>query len=298
MDSVERSRVAWGAVIAGSLSAAALFFVLFGFGASLGLAMGSTAPTWRDASFALWLLSGLYLMLAALASFALGGYVAGRLRHQPAFADDADAELSGGMHGLVTWALAVLIGAMVVAAGARALSPVVSPPGGQSGQMSSLGGENLLAFELDKLFRSDRRPAAADDLTYARSEAGRILLTSSGHSGVAADDRAYLVRLVSTRTGLAGPDAEQRVNAIIAQSRTSLSRARKAGVLMGFITAASLLLGAAVSWFACQRGERDAYGSDISPYDTVFRAGRIRAWFEPARPRSRPGDTGARVPPA
>lgn len=296
MDGVQRARIAWGAVFAGALAAAALFLVLFGFGASLGLAVGSSAPTWRDASFALWLLSGLYLLLAVLASFALGGYVAGRMRPEAAFDEEGDVELNAGMHGLLVWALAVLLGALLVAAGARALSPVVSPSGGQSGQMSSLGGENLLAFELDKLFRSDRRPAG-DDLTYSRSEAGRILLTSSSHSGVAPDDRAYLVRLVSARTGLAGADAEQRVNAIIAQSRTSLSRARKAGVLMGFVTAASLLLGAAVSWFAAQRGERDAFGSEISSYDTLFRAGRVRAWFEPARPRTRMTGTDTRVPP-
>ena len=296
MNGVERARIAWGAVIAGSLAATALFLVLFGFGASLGLALGSTAPTWRDASFALWLLSGLYLMLSVLASFALGGYVAGRMRQQPGFDDEADNELSAGMHGVLVWAIAVILAAMLVAMGARALSPVVSPPGGQNGQMSSLGGENLLAFELDKLFRSDRRQAG-DDLTYARSEAGRILLTSSGHSGVAVDDRAYLVRLVSARTGLSGPDAEQRVNAIIGQSRNSLSHARRTGVLMGFISAASLLLGAAVSWFAAQRGERDAYGSDISSFDTMFRAGRIRAWFEPARPRTTMRGDSTRVPP-
>lgn len=40
------------------------------------------------------------------------------------------------------------------------------------------------------------------------AEAARILLTASSHSGVQADDRIRLVRIVTLQTGLAGPDIE------------------------------------------------------------------------------------------
>src|SRR3954451_19353149 len=72
--------VEWTPVIAGAIAASALSFVLFSFGSSLGLALASSSPSWRDASVALALLTGLYILLVALASFGLGGYVAGRLR--------------------------------------------------------------------------------------------------------------------------------------------------------------------------------------------------------------------------
>src|ERR1700746_2886287 len=72
----------WGPVIAGAITASALAFVLNAFGLAIGLALASASPTWRDTSFSLVLLSGLYLMLAALASYGLGGYVAGRMRHR------------------------------------------------------------------------------------------------------------------------------------------------------------------------------------------------------------------------
>jgi hypothetical protein len=52
--------------------------LLLGFGATMGLRISSTAPTWRDASAALAILSGLYLILQAMISFGLGGYIAGR----------------------------------------------------------------------------------------------------------------------------------------------------------------------------------------------------------------------------
>src|SRR4029078_12016098 len=72
--------ISWGAVIAGAIAASALTFVLITFGAALGISIASPFATWRDTSVALALLSGLWLLLTAVASFALGGYLAGRLR--------------------------------------------------------------------------------------------------------------------------------------------------------------------------------------------------------------------------
>lgn len=78
--------VQWGPAIAGALAPAAIAFVLHGHGD--GIATSSTAPTWRDASVALQLLSGLYLVLVAVLSLGVGGYIAGRLR--PSIEGSAD----------------------------------------------------------------------------------------------------------------------------------------------------------------------------------------------------------------
>src|SRR5947208_16240045 len=72
--------VHWTPVIAGALVASALSLVLITFGTSLGLSVASTAPTWRDTSRLLALISGIYLVLTAAVSFGFGGYIAGRLR--------------------------------------------------------------------------------------------------------------------------------------------------------------------------------------------------------------------------
>ena len=71
--------IQWGPMIGGALLAAALALVLHAFGVGLGLSMSSTAPTWRDASFALILLSGLYLLLVAFITYGLGGSAHGSL---------------------------------------------------------------------------------------------------------------------------------------------------------------------------------------------------------------------------
>jgi hypothetical protein len=52
----------WSAIFAGAVAASAVAFILHAFAAAIGISLSSTAPTWRDASFALVLLSGLYLI--------------------------------------------------------------------------------------------------------------------------------------------------------------------------------------------------------------------------------------------
>jgi hypothetical protein len=246
--------VQWGPVIAGAIAAAALATVLHAFAAAIGLAVGSTAPTWRDASIGLWILSGVYLILVALASYGLGGYVAGILRDRFATAGNTDeVEFRDGVHGLLVWALATLLTALFLLMAVSA-STRLAAPSGPAGPSASVAGENTIAFDLDRLFRGDRRQGDATDLTYTRAEAVRILLTSSSHSGVAAEDRAYLVRLVSARTGLAAPEAERRVDTAIASARNNLARARKSAVITAFMAGAAALAGAVAAWFASIAG--------------------------------------------
>src|SRR4051794_12508061 len=96
----------WTPIIAGALAATALSLILVTFAAAVGLGVSSTAPTWRDASAALWLLSGLYLILQAVVSFALGAYIAGRLRRPSVAGSPEEVETRDGLHGLTVWAVA------------------------------------------------------------------------------------------------------------------------------------------------------------------------------------------------
>src|ERR671931_1168699 len=80
----------WGPIIAGAIAAAALSLVLHAFALAIGLSVSSAAPTWREASFALVLLSGLYILLAAIAAYGLGGYLPGLMRVRPAAPEDTD----------------------------------------------------------------------------------------------------------------------------------------------------------------------------------------------------------------
>jgi hypothetical protein len=248
-------------VIVGALAAAAFSFILVSFGVAVGLGISSTSPTWRDASAALALLSGLYLILQAIVSFGFGGYIAGRTtRSAPALATiDDERERRDGLHGLTSWALAVLIGAALLALlGASAIDRASV----RSSASNATAAEPLLSYELDKLFRSPRRPPDAD-MREARAEAGRILMTSSSHSGVSGDDRTSLAQQVATVTGLSAQESERRVDAVIAESKTAINRARRSSIIVAFSVAAAALIGAVVAWAAAVAGGRHRDGESL-----------------------------------
>ena len=266
----------WGGIIAGAICASALALVLHAFAGAVGLSLSSTAPTWRDSSAALILLSGLYLILVALASYSFGAYVAARLR-TPAISTSELTEFRDGVHGLLVWALATLLTGLLALALAGAAPRLAAPNGTQPA--TSVAGENILAYDLDRLFRSDRRPQGLEgNINYPRAEAGRILLTASSHRGMQADDRAYLIREVTALTGLPPPEAERRVDQVTAQAKDNISRARRTGVILGFMVGAAALLGAAAAWYvACATGRhRDSRDALPSLWDW----GRPASWSE------------------
>jgi hypothetical protein len=250
----------WSPIVFGALAATALSFILVTFGATVGLGVTSTAPTWRDASAALWILSGIYLIIQAVLSFGFGGYIAGRIRRSGVAAPAEDLEVTDGLHGLGVWALAVVMGAFLAALVGGAALQRASSPATPAAQTSAA--EPLLSYELDRLFRAGRRSPNVD-LTTERAEAGRILLTSSSHEGMSADDRAYLIQLAGAATGLALPDAERRVDNVIANSKTAIARSRRSTVILAFSVATAVLLGAVAAWAAACAGGRHRDGAPL-----------------------------------
>ena len=242
--------LSWTPVILGALIATALSSILLAFGVALGLGVSSTAPTWRDASAALWILSGLYLILQAALSFGVGGYIAGRTNVGLAALDTHEIEQRDGLHGLAAWALAVVLG---VALAAFIGSATLTRPNSNGSSARTSAAEPLLSYEIDRLFRPLRR-AANVDLLQERAEAGRILLTSSSHSGMSSEDRSYLAQLVAANTGLAGAEAEKRVDAAIATSQASIAKSRRSSVILAFSVAAAILLGAVIAVAAASVG--------------------------------------------
>ncbi len=103
------SYIHWGPVIAGAVVAAAASFVLMTFASAIGLMIASPSPTWRDTSVWLAILSGFWIIVVTVGSFALGGYLAGRVRSSWKAASD-EVEFRDGAHGLLVWALGVVLG--------------------------------------------------------------------------------------------------------------------------------------------------------------------------------------------
>jgi hypothetical protein len=278
----------WTPVVAGAFAAAALSFILLTFGAAIGLGVSSTSPTWRDASAALALLSGIYLILQAIVSFGFGGYVAGRVRNPVAAGETEDVESRDGLHGLAAWALAVLLGGTLIAiVGASTINRTSS----SATTANTTSAEPLLSYELDRLFRSPRRPANAD-MSAERAEAGRILMTSSSHNGVSSDDRTYLIQQVEATIGLSPGDAEHRVDAAIGNSKSAINKSRHNTVIVAFSLAAATLLGAVAAWAAAGVGGRRRDGAPLSEWT------QVENWFSSRKSaaQARGADASAAAP--
>jgi hypothetical protein len=237
------SYIHWGPGIAGAIVAAATSFVLMGFASAVGLMVVSPSPTWRDTSVWLVILSGFWIVVVAVGSFALGGYLAGRVRSTWK-ASEHEVEFRDGAHGLIVWAIGVMLGAFLLAMSAHMLAAgsVGSPP------RDAAGAPTFLAYELDRLFRPE---TAGPEL---RSEAGRIIMRGLGRTELPAEDRAQLVRITSSVSGLSAPDSERRVTQILTDARTAASQARKSSVILGFCLAAALAAAAAAAWVAAGIG--------------------------------------------
>jgi hypothetical protein len=263
----DRWTLQWTPIVAGALIACAVSLIMITFGTTVGLGVSSAAPTWRDASVALWVLSGVYLVLQALISFGCGGYFAGRCRLPYDAGATDEAEKRDGLHGVASWAFAVVLGAALTALVTMGASRPTSLT-----QSSTTTEPSVLSYEIDHLFRSTRRPPNLD-LKPLRAEAGRILMTSSSHSGVLSDDRAYLVQLTTAATGLTGPDAERRVDSVISDSKVAISRTRASTIILAFSVATALLIGAAAAWAAAEAGGRHRNGMPLS--DWMLHANRF-----------------------
>jgi hypothetical protein len=266
-----RPYVDWGAIIAGAILASAITFVLLTFGSAIGLSVTSPFKGEGLSGTALAVGIAVWVLAVEIFSFIAGGYLAGRLRRRMPEATASEAELRDAWHGLVVWALGTLIGAYLAASaisgvakgGVEAARPAATgavaaatTPGAPA---SAVNATDTLGYVADKLLRlrSDTPPASADPEA-SRAEVVRILAAGTVRGEVPADDKAYVARLVAARTGLSQADAEKRVDEVLAKAdaavKTAAEKARKAGVVLAFLTAAALLASAAAAWWAARLG--------------------------------------------
>jgi hypothetical protein len=250
------SYIQWPGVWAGAFVAAGVSFLLITFGSAIGLAVAPLAPTWRTASVPFSILSGLWILAVAIGSAAAGGYIAGRVRRTWHITHTDEVEFRDGVHGLVVWAVALTLGALLsMGAGAVLATASVNP---LSGGQSASGGP--VAYEVDRLFRGG--PAAIPPTPAVHDEASRALIAASTDSGFTSDDRADLARLVSETTREPIASVQSRVDQSIALVQQKLRAARHAAIILAFITAAAAAAAAVAAAQAARVGgrQRDQVG--------------------------------------
>jgi hypothetical protein len=257
------SAVSWAAVFAGGVSAAAVAVMLSLCGVGLGLA--SVSP-WHGQGVSVagfTVLAAIWLILVQWIASFVGGYMAGRLRTKYVAVHTDEVFFRDTAHGFLAWALAILFGAAVLGAAGAGSAP--SAPAAVAGAAAL-----PTTYYTGLLFRQP--PGAgpllgtsAPGVTNAEidAQAATILGAAAARGTMPADDRAYLVQLVSERTGLNNTDAQARVSDVLVREQADVTRAKQvadgarkaasAALLYGFV---SLLIGAFIASVAGAVGGR------------------------------------------
>jgi hypothetical protein len=283
------SGVSWPAIAAGAVASAALALLLIAFGAGLGL---SAISPWSDSGVSSTTFSvgtGIYLIIVAVMSSAIGGYLSGRLRTKWVGIHSNEVFFRDSAHGFLAWAFATLISATALASTTAYLAngAVAGIAGGSAQAVRSI---NPSQIYVDKLFRpapaaaTAQTPAAAPAATnndqatapapaetpnpqpaeasgnqpnsaQARAEILR-LWTADFRNGddLSADDRAYVAQVVAAQTGMNEADAQKRVDQVVTEAKAAADKARRGASHLSFWLTAALLFGAFAASLAAVEG--------------------------------------------
>ncbi len=241
--------VSWPAIFAGAVVSCALTLVLL----TLGVALGATSVSpWSGSGVSATtfkIATGIYLIVIAMISSSIGGYIAGRLRTRWVGVHSDEVYFRDTAHGFITWAFASVLGALLLATPASSIMGSAAT-GAAQGVASNAG---PMDGYLDTLLRSDTTAANASAAD-SRSELSRLFTSSFKTGDMKPADKTYVAKVVSARTGLSQADAEARVNQVVTEAKANLDAARKATAALAFWLTASLLLGAFCASLAATEG--------------------------------------------
>ncbi|TVR12087.1 MAG: hypothetical protein EA385_00235 [Salinarimonadaceae bacterium] len=315
------SYIDWPAILAGATFAMAIGVLLISFGGTLGLSL--TSPYRGEGVSASWLAiaAAIWFAWVMVTSFGAGGYIAGRMRRRAGDATESEVEVRDGAHGLTVWATAVVISAVMAAAGVGGLIGLGASAVGSASNIAAEAIEtvdseyfaNIMLRSADAsgeavapepepapapaVAPTTSSPSPADAPTAApapvvrpaqaqqqpatpravdpaiQQQIASIIVRSVASGEMAERDRGYLAQIVAANTDLDATEARARVDevneemdAARSEALAAVEKARVAGVVFGFIAAATLLIGAIAAFFAATAGGRhrdEGLGFDV-----------------------------------
>jgi Protein of unknown function (DUF2795) len=226
-----RSRISWGAVLAGAVVAVATALLLSLLG--VGIGAGSIhAVEARPSDAAGGIGAGIWTMINLVLSMALGGYVASRL-------SGTHSHLDGELHGMTMWGVAVLLGSILLA---HAVSGVIDMAGLDVGPAASHGSGEVgpalgpLSPEMSPQMMIDRFERSlgnsGDPTTMSREQIGAEISALLGGSllrdgAISEADRTRLVPLVAADFGVTKEEAAQRVARMESDAKAGIAQAEQ-----------------------------------------------------------------------
>jgi hypothetical protein len=246
--------VSWAAVAAGAIASLALTLLLLSFGAGMGFAIVSPWGNSGVSATTFQIGTGLYFVVMAMISSALGGYLAGRLRSRWIGVRSDEVLFRDSAHGFLAWALASVLGAILLASSASSL--IGGALSGATRATANSAQSSPMDGYIDALLRPDNPSSQGlQNPADGRAELVR-LFTASFKNGndLGAADRTYVAKVVSARTGLSQQDAEKRVNDVTTQIKADMDKARRVAMQIAIWLTLSLFIGAFSAALAATEG--------------------------------------------
>lgn len=288
---LEGSYVDWSAILAGAATAAAIGTLSATFGAAIGFSAVSVEPGQGSPTLAM-ALGAIWLVITLVASYASGGYIAGRMRRRVDQANADEVSVHDGLNGLAVWAVGTIVSVMLVtnvagnivsAAGSAASTAVTaagSAVGGMAeGALSAAGaalpdgaGNQAMSFATDTLLRTTPNATTPAEPGETSRQTAAIFGNFLTTGEISDADRAYMEAAVAAETGLAPAEVTTRVDAALAEvteKRLEAARlveeakqqaidiaesARISAVLSAFLLTAAAIVAAAAAVVAAVRG--------------------------------------------
>ena len=241
------SYVEWSAIFAGAIVASAIIVLMTAFGSAIGLSLVS--PYKGHSAVMFYIALALWFVWITVSSFVAGGYIAGRMRWPVDGSTTHESHVRDGVHGLVVWAVAVVIGTWLATwsiSSAVKGGAELAKSGASSMSSGAMSGVDPIAYGVDTLLRPNEGASAGKSVTADTSqrEVSSILITSGTNGSLSNDDRARVARIVAARAGLQQNDAERRVDGVFAQVRAAADKvrdaneaARKVGIVLAVSSA-------------------------------------------------------------
>jgi uncharacterized protein (DUF2147 family) len=255
-------RISWGAVAAGTVTALAIQLLLAMLGTGIGASTVDTMATGETPSAEV--LGGgaaIWWVVSSLVSLMAGGWVAGRLSGVARTAE-------GGMHGMLTWAVAVLAtvylvssaagslmrgaagvlgtAATVTATGAAAAAPKIADVAGEQMDKAGVSFESIKREAMAVLKQTGKpelqpgnveqqaKGAAADASRTAGNPSDQDFsallerLLSKGRASVSEVDREAVINVVMSRSNISREEATKRVAGWEATAEQTRAKAAQA----------------------------------------------------------------------
>jgi hypothetical protein len=232
-----------------------------------------------------------WTMVQQIGAFMAGGYIAGRMRSRWNETTQHEVEFRDGLHGGLVWAVGLVIGVAILMASAGAVARTGIETAGKAAAMTASTTDPTDVL-LDAMLRPANvaqatpqnappagtpaarpRPPGAVGPDDSRAEMSRLIASSLVNGSMSAPDRTYLSQIVAQRTGVTQPEAEKRVNEAFTAAREAADKARRATILTGFVTAASLVISFGAAWWAALKGGQHRDNSVPARFEF---GGRIR----------------------